>query len=128
MSFFKIMCGVMVGVLLAIQLKQMGSPLWMYLSIVLSLFVLFYAVGRLTFVMEFLDGVLADIGLESGYFEILLKIVGISYLCEFVSNVCRESGFLTVAGQIEIGGKLTMMVMSMPILLAIVNTITSVLP
>ena len=128
MSFFKIMCGVMVGVLLAIQLKQMGSPVWMYLSIILSLFVLFYAVGRLTFVMEFLDGVLADIGLESGYFEILLKIVGISYLCEFVSNVFKESGFLTVAGQIEIGGKLTMMVMSMPILLAIVNTITSVLP
>ena len=128
MSFYKVICGVMVGILLAIQLKHLGSPVWVYLSVVLSLFVLFYAMERFTFVMDFLDGVLEDIGLESGYFEILLKIIGISYLCEFVSNICRESGFITVAGQIEIGGKLTMMVMSMPILLAIVNTITSVMP
>ena len=127
MSFYKIICGVMVGVLLAVKLKNIGSPVWVYLSMGLSLFVLFYAIGRLSFVMEFLDGVLDDIGLESRYFEILLKIVGISYLCEFVSNICKESGFPAVAGQIEIGGKLTMMVMSMPILMAIVNTITSVL-
>ena len=127
MNFMKIICGVLVGVLLAIKLKNLGSPLWIYLSLALSLFVLFYIINRLSFVMDFLDGVMGDIGLESGYFEILIKIVGISYLCEFASNICKESGFLSVASQIEIGGKLTMLVMSTPILLAIVDTITSVL-
>ncbi|MCI8508193.1 MAG: stage III sporulation protein AD [Lachnospiraceae bacterium] len=127
MNFFKIICGVVLGVLLAIKLKSIGSPIWVYLSLALSVFVLFYILNRLSFVMDFLDGVMGDIGLESGYFEILIKIVGISYLCEFTANICRESGFLAVASQIEIGGKLTMMVMSMPILLAIVETITSVL-
>lgn len=127
MSFFKIICAVIMGVLLAIKLKGMGSPLWVYLSVSLSVFVLAYVVNRLSFVLDFLDEVMNGIGLESGYFEILIKIVGISYLCEFTSNICRESGFLAVAGQIEIGGKLTMLVMSMPILLAIVETVTSVL-
>ena len=126
MSFFKIICAVMIGVLLAIKLKGMGNPLWVYLSITLSLFVLIYAVNRLSFVFEFLDDVMKDIGLENGYFEILIKIVGISYLCEFTANICRESGFLSVASQVEIGGKLTMMVISMPILLAIVEMITGV--
>lgn len=127
MSFFKIICAVVVGVLLAIKLKSINSPLWVYLSLALSIFVLFYILNRLSFVLDFLDDVMGDIGLESGYFEILVKIVGISYLCEFASNICRESGFIAVAGQIEIGGKMTMMVMSMPILIAIVETITSVL-
>ncbi len=127
MSFFKIICAVVVGVLLAIKLKSINSPLWVYLSLALSIFVLFYILNRLSFVLDFLDDVMEDIGLESGYFEILIKIVGISYLCEFASNICRESGFIAVAGQIEIGGKMTMMVMSMPILIAIVETITSVL-
>lgn len=127
MSFFKIICAVVVGVLLAIKLKSINSPLWAYLSLALSIFVLFYILNRLSFVLDFLDDVMRDIGLESGYFEILIKIVGISYLCEFASNICRESGFIAVAGQIEIGGKMTMMVMSMPILIAIVETITSVL-
>lgn len=127
MSFFKIICTVIMGVLLAIKLKSIGSPLWVYLSMTLSVFVLAYILNRLGFILDFLDGIMDDIGLESGYFEILIKIVGISYLCEFASNICKESGFLAVASQIEIGGKLTMMVMSMPILLAIIQTITSVL-
>ena len=127
MGFFKITCGVIIGVLLAIKLKGLNSPLWIYLSLALSLFVVFYITERLTFVLDFLDSVMGQIGLESGYFEILIKIIGISYLCEFTSNICRESGFVAVASQIEIGGKLTMMVLSMPILMAIVETITSVL-
>ncbi|MDD6070664.1 MAG: SpoIIIAC/SpoIIIAD family protein [Clostridiales bacterium] len=127
MSFFKILCAVIIGVLLAIKLKGMGNSLWMYLSIALSLFVLIYAVNRLSFVFDFLNGVMDEIGLESGYFEILIKIVGISYLCEFTANICRESGFVSVASQVEIGGKLTMMVLSMPILVAIVEMITGVM-
>lgn len=127
MGFFKIVIAAIIGVLLAIKLKSLNSPFWVYLSLALSVFILFYIINRLSFVLDFLNGVMDDIGLESGYFEILIKIVGISYLCEFTSNICRESGFLAVASQIEIGGKLTMMVMSMPILMAIVETITSVL-
>lgn len=127
MEFLKITCGIMIGVLFALKLKQMNSPLWVYLSICLSLFVLYYVINRLGFIFDYLSEVMRDIGLEEGYFQILIKIIGISYLCEFTSNICKESGFLSVAGQIEIGGKLTMMFMSMPILMAIIETVTSVL-
>ena len=127
MSFFKITCAVLVGVFLTIKLKSIGNPIWVYLSMALSIFVLAYVVNRLGFVFDFLNDVMDEIGLESGYFEILIKIVGISYLCDFTASVCRESGFVAVAGQIEIGGKLTIMVMSMPILMAIVEMVTSVL-
>ncbi|MDO5155419.1 MAG: SpoIIIAC/SpoIIIAD family protein [Eubacteriales bacterium] len=127
MDFFRIICIVFAGVLLAIQLKSIGTPIWIYLSIGLSIFILIYAVNRLSFVMDFIHNVLGDIGLESGYFEILFKIVGISYLCEFTSNICRESGFVSIASQLETGGKLTMMVLSLPILMAIVEMITGVL-
>ena len=127
MSFFKIICGVFVGVLLAIKLKGTDSSIGMYLSLYLSVFVLFYVVEKMTYVVDFFDKVIDGIGLEEGYLEILIKIVGISYLCEFISNICREAGFSAVAGQVEISGKLTMMVISMPILFAIVDTITGVL-
>lgn len=123
----KIICGVMAGIILAIKLKETGSSMSMYLSLALSIFVLFYAVDRMTYVVDFFDKVIDGIGLEEGYLEILIKIVGISYMCEFTSNICREAGFSAVAGQVEISGKLTMMVISMPVLFAIVDTITGVL-
>lgn len=127
MGFIKIICGVIAGVLLIIKLRSINSPVWVYLSMALSIFIFAYILTRIGFVFDFLDEIMNDIGLESGYFEILIKIVGISYLCEFTSNICKESGFLAVASQIEIGGKLTMMVMGMPILIAIVETVTSIL-
>ena len=127
MDFFKIVCAVIIGVLLAIHLKGIGSPIWLYLSMTLCLVVFFYIMNRLGFVLDFLRDLLDEIGIEPGYFEILLKILGISYLCEFATNICKESGFMAVAGQIEIGGKITMLVISMPILMAVVRTITGTL-
>ena len=125
MSFLKIICGIMVGVLLAIKLK--GNPVAAYLSIAISLFVMFYILNRMSFVVDFLDNIMNGIGLEAGYLEILLKLIGISYLCEFTSGICKETGFVSVAGQIEVAGKLTMMVISLPVLFAIVDTVTEFL-
>lgn len=127
MSFIKIICGVIIGVLLIIKLKGTGSPMGIYLSVALSLFVLFYVIDEMKYVIDFFERVTSEIGIEPGYMEILLKIVGISYICEFTANICRETGCAAVAGQVEISGKLTMMVLSMPVLFAIVDTITEVL-
>ena len=127
MNIIKIISGVILGVLLIIKLRGEGSPVGTYLSIALSLFVVFYCIDKMSYVIDFFRSVTSKIGIESGYLEILLKIVGISYLCEFTSNICRETGCQAVAGQVEISGKLTMMVISMPILFAIVDTITEVL-
>ncbi len=127
MNIIKIISGVILGVLLIIKLRGEGSCFGTYLSIALSLFVVFYCLDKMSYVIDFFRSVTSKIGIESGYLEILLKIVGISYLCEFTSNICKETGCQAVAGQVEISGKLTMMVISMPILVAIVDTITEVL-
>lgn len=126
MSFVKIICVVFAGVIFAMKLKGLNSSMGMYLSLALSMFVFFYIIDRMSYVVDFFGKVIDGIGIEEGYIEILIKIVGISYLCEFTANICREAGFSTVAGQVEISGKLTMMVISMPVLYAIVDTITSI--
>ncbi len=126
MSFIKMICGVVAGTLLVIKLKSAGTSIGTYLSIALSLFAVFYVLERMTYVVDFFDRVMDDIGLESGYLEILIKIIGISYLCEFTSNICKEAGCQTVAGQVEISGKITMMVISMPVLFSIVDAIVGI--
>lgn len=125
MEFFKVICGVIISILLAIKLKQLSSPIWIYLSLGISLFVLFYILGKIGIILSFIDDFSGQVGLNKGYFVLLIKIVGISYLCEFTSNICKEAGFLAIASQVEIGGKITMMIISMPILLAIMDTLSS---
>ena len=56
-----------------------------------------------------------------------MKIVGVSYIAEFASHVCRDAGYGAVGSQIEIFGKLTVLAVSMPILTALLETLNDFL-
>ena len=59
--------------------------------------------------------------------SILFKVIGITYICEFSADICRDAGYQAVAGQIEVLGKLTVMFAGLPILFAVIEQIQSFL-
>ena len=67
------------------------------------------------------------IPINSQYISTLLKIIGVAYLGQFSAGICKDAGYSSMAGQIEIFCKLSIMVISMPILLALLETISSFL-
>ena len=52
-----------------------------------------------------------------------MKMVGITYVAEFTSGICKDAGFGALGGQIEIFGKLSILAISTPILLALLETL-----
>ena len=61
--------------------------------------------------------------MDTAYVGTLLKMLGITYIADFSSNICKDAGYQAIAGQIEVLGKLAVLVLSMPILLALLDTI-----
>lgn len=61
------------------------------------------------------------------YLTTLLKIAGITYIAEFSSGICKDAGFGSIGSQIEIFGKLSILAVSMPIVLALLETLQSFL-
>ena len=59
-----------------------------------------------------------------GYIGLLLKIMGITYITQLSADICRDNGYQAVAGQIEIFSKLTIAVMSMPVVLSLFEMVT----
>ena len=57
------------------------------------------------------------------YLVTLLKMTGVTYAAEFASGICKDAGYGALGKQIEIFGKLTILVMSLPVLLALLQTI-----
>ena len=53
----------------------------------------------------------------------MLKMIGITYIAEFSSSICKDAGYQTIAVQIEIFCKLTILALGMPVLLALLETI-----
>ena len=58
------------------------------------------------------------------YIRILLRITGIAYICDFASCICKDAGYQAIAAQIELLGKLTIIVMSLPVLQTLMSAIT----
>lgn len=115
------------AVVLALQLKQTKPEYGTYLTMAAGLLILGLAVSQLQAVVDAVEKIASFIQVEPQYISILLKIIGISYICEFAANLCRDSGFSAVAGQVEMAGKLSILVMGLPIVTSLLDTIQSFL-
>ncbi len=79
--------------------------------------------GQLEVLVDTVREIGDTIGLDGGYIRTMLKMIGITYAAELASSICKDAGYQTVAVQIEIFGKLLIMVLSVPILLTVLQVI-----
>ena len=116
-----------VTVLIAGQLKVLKSEYSLYLSVAVMLLIFFYSAGRLGGILSVMEQIQTYFPVNEISVRTLLKIVGVSYIAEFASHVCRDAGYGAVGSQIEIFGKLTVLAVSMPILTALLETLNDFL-
>jgi stage III sporulation protein AD len=62
------------------------------------------------------------------YLETILKIIGIAYIAEFGAQISKDAGQGAIASKIELGGKILILAMAIPILTALIETILGLLP
>ena len=111
------------GALLAVELKGLKGEYGIYLVAAVGLVIFFYGVTKLKTVIETIRQVQSYIRLNRAYLEVLLKMIGITYIAEFSSGICKDAGYGSLGSQIEIFGKLSVLAVSMPILLALLDTV-----
>ena len=111
------------GVLLAVQFKSGKAEYGIYLGAALSILIFFQILGKLNVILEVIKTIGEFLPLNKIFAGTLLKMLGITYVAEISASICQDAGYQTIARQIEILGKLTILVMSMPILLALLQTI-----
>jgi len=115
------------GTLLAVQFKTGKTEYGVYISVGISLVILFSILSRLDVIIDTMKQIGSYVNLVPSYITTLLKMLGITYISEFASAICKDAGYQTIASQIEIFAKLTILALSMPILLALLETIQAFL-
>ncbi|MCD7955769.1 MAG: stage III sporulation protein AD [Lachnospiraceae bacterium] len=123
MNMIKIACLGVAAVMLALFLKETKGPFSQLISLSACLLIIFYSVSRLTSVFELLETLSGYVSDQRSYYKILLKITGITYIADFSANICRDAGYGAIAGQIEIFGKISILAISSPIILALMETV-----
>ncbi len=116
-----------VTVILALIFKKGKEEFSLYLSIAACILILIWGMGKLEVIFDAIDRLQGYIKINQAYVNILIKIIGITYVTEISASLCRDSGYQAIGEQIELVGKLAILAISMPIMLAILDTINGLL-
>ena len=111
------------AVALAVQLKPLRQEYSVYLILAAGLVIGFLSISRLELILDTVRAIGSQSRVKNIYLGTLLKMVGITYIAEFASGICRDAGFSALGTQVEMFGKLSILAVSAPVLQALLETL-----
>jgi stage III sporulation protein AD len=119
--------GLLVTVLILIIKEQ--KPMFAFLLTAFTGILIFlFLIGKISSVIQVLEDLAVQSGINMVFLKTILKIIGIAYIAEFGAQVVRDAGLESVASKIELSGKILIMVMAIPIITVIIETVINLLP
>ena len=115
-----------IGVLLAAGLRSHKAEYGVYIAIAVCLVILSYTTRYFTLILSGIEQMRGYLNDNYKYLAVLLKAVGATYACEFCAGICKDAGYGGIAGQVEMLGKLYILLMGMPVLLALMESIQTI--
>ena len=120
---FRIIVIALIGIVLAMFLKFQKPEYSVFLSLCIAILILFCVLGLFTSAKEQLESLYSYLSGDSNYYGLLFKMLGVAYLTEFCSGICKDAGYQSIGAQVEIFGKLTILLAGLPILMTLIETI-----
>jgi len=116
------------GSVAALILKETKPAFSLCVSIVTATVIFYMIVRDITYVFDLIGMLSARLELNTDYIGTILRIIGIAYITHFGSALCEDAGHKMIAQNIELAGKLLIVVSSIPIITAILNLLIGILP
>ena len=127
MEIFKIIGVAFVTAISAILLKSTKPELSFAVTVTGVIVILMFVVDMLQNTVNILSTIASITGIENGLIKILLKIVGVGYLTEFSAGILNDFGSNAVADKVILGGKLTILILSLPMIESVLKLMSGFL-
>ena len=128
MDIIKIIGVGLTSLIIIIILKQYKPEFVIYVSILAGALILFLVMDKLAAIINLLTSLSQKAGVNSEFLGILLKITSIAILTEYAVSICKDSGETAIANKIDMGGKVIIIGISIPIISVLLETIIKILP
>lgn len=128
MDIVKIIGVGLIALIIIILLKQYKPEFVIYVSLIAGAIIIFMVLDKLTGIVDLLTNLSNKAGINNQFLGILLKITGIAFLTEFAVSICNDSGESAIANKIDLGGKIIIIAISIPIISALLELIIKILP
>lgn len=118
----------LIALVIVIILKQYRPEYAIYVSIIAGILILFLAMEKLSGIINLLQAISDKTYINKQFLGILLKITGIAIVTEFAVSICADAGEKAIASKIELGSKVIIVAMSIPIISSLLELIIKILP
>ena len=128
MDIIKIIGVGLIALIIIIIVKKYRPEFTMYVSVAAGIIILLLVMDKLSAIINLLTNLANRTSINNEFIFLLIKITGIAILTEFASSVCKDSGETAIASKVDMGGKIIIIAMSIPIIASLLETILKVLP
>lgn len=112
------------SVLVALFFRSVKPEYGIYMGFATGLLLLGYVLDVFSGGYSMIRDIRTYLGDTYEYLVLLMRLVAITYICDVSGSLCRDAGYQTMASQIEVLGKLSVLLSGMPVLLSVLNTIS----
>lgn len=128
MDIVKIIGVGLIAVIIIVLMRQYKPDFVIYVSLIAGAIILFMVLDKLAGIITIISNLSKKASLNSEFLVILLKITGIAFLTEFAVSICKDSGETAIASKIDLGGKVLIIAISIPIISALLELVIKLLP
>lgn len=118
----------LISLVIIVIVKQYKPEFSIYISIMAGILILALAFDKLAEIIKLLNNLASKSSVNGKFIALLIKITGIAILTEFAVSLCKDCGESAIASKIDIGGKIMIVAVSIPIISSLLQTVTQVLP
>lgn len=128
MEIIKIIGVGFISIIIIVILKQYRPEYTIYVSILAGVIILGMLINPISGILDIINNISSKTNINPQFLKILIKITGIAILTEFAVSICKDSGESAIASKVDIGGKIIIVSLSMPIIQALLETAIKILP
>lgn len=129
MEIVKIIGIAICAVVVIIIIKQYKPEFAVYISLIATALILCLLLDKISGIVNLLTNLASKMnGTSQEFLKILLKITGIAFLTEFAVNICKDAGENAISSKVDLGGKVIIVTLSIPIISSMLETVLKILP
>ncbi|MBC5627516.1 stage III sporulation protein AD [Clostridium sp. NSJ-6] len=127
MEIIKIVSFALAALIIFMLLGERKKELAVLVAIIAGAIIFLALIDKLSEIINFIGTIADKANIDMVYIGIVLKILAIAYLSSFCSEICKDAGASSIASKVEFAGKILILALAIPILMAVLNSILQIL-
>lgn len=127
MEIIKIAAFAFIALFIVLIFKDSRNDIALQITIVTGILIFLFMITKVTAIFQFLQELALKANIDIVYLNTVFKILGIAYLSSFCSEICRDAGEGSIASKVEFAGKILILVLAIPILMAVLQSIIKIM-